>query len=100
MTDTQSKILELMRDMQCRDIGEAEGKAVYYLNDDETPLMSYKRLETETGKSRPRLQVEMKELRDMGMVELTVAVDYEFYAPCGSGWILTAKGVEHLNSQI
>lgn len=89
--DLKGKILVIFRDLQCHGSGE-EGDG-YYLNDDETPLVLYKRLEKELGVSKPRLQIEVREMRDAGLVELVQAVDYEYYAPCGSGWVLTNKGV-------
>ena len=60
------------------------------------PLVTYKRLEKELGVTRSRLQVEIRELRDMGLVELSPAVDYD-YVPNGSGWILTSHGVALIN---
>lgn len=61
-------------------------------NDDETPLMSYKRLVNEMGEEKSYLQIEMLKLRNEGLVALSMAVDYD-YIPCGSGWMLTDNGV-------
>lgn len=85
-------ILLEMRELQC--LGGDTGP--YYLNDDETPLMSYRLLAQGLKVDKSRLQIEMKELRNSGLVELVPAVDQD-YMPSGSGWTLTAEGVKLLN---
>lgn len=89
--DVKAKILKEFRELQCGGSGETGDG--FYLLDDETPLVSYKRLQENLGISKARLQIEVKEMRDAGLLELTPAVDHEYYAPCGSGYVLTDKGV-------
>lgn len=95
MNDLKLKILEVLRDLQCHENSDDEGDK-FYLNDDETPLLSYKNLEKQISVGKARLQVEMKEMRDDGFVELTIGVDGD-YIPSGSGWMLTGKGVKIVN---
>jgi hypothetical protein len=66
----------------------------YSLNDDESPLYTYKCL-SDFGTSTELKKV-MREMRDDGLVELVPAVDYHEYKPCGSGWGLTQKGLEYV----
>lgn len=59
---------------------------------DECPGIRYKTLEAELNISKSRLQPEVIELRNMGLIELLPTVDWENYAPNGSGYFLTAAG--------
>ncbi|MES2224977.1 MAG: hypothetical protein V4478_03245 [Patescibacteria group bacterium] len=86
LTDVQNTILKAFFDLQMTDEG--------YFNDDETPLMLYSRLEEKTGIKKAYLQIEVRELRNMGILWLAQAVDQD-YVPSGSGWCLTdPKGVD------
>src|SRR5688572_28831169 len=95
-TEIQKKILQAMCNEQVRDgRWDDEDEHSYYVNDDETPLFTYKHLEKLLEVPKARLRPEMLELRNEQMVELMGAVDYEYYAPCGSGWCITKKGLAH-----
>ncbi len=99
--ELQQKILEAMKDLQVWDVSDTGNPPEYRINDDECPLMTYAALEKKLGQSRPRLKVEMLELRDDGLVELSPSVDQD-YMPNGSGWILTEKSLDYflpLNEQ-
>jgi hypothetical protein len=84
LPETQSRILQVFYDLQhSEDTG--------FFNDDETPLVSYKRLEKDLSTTRDRLKPDVIELRNSGYIELVPAVDMD-YIPSGSGWVLTDKG--------
>ena len=59
---------------------------------DECPGIRYKSLETELKVSKDRLRPEVLELRNRGLIELLTTVDWEYYAPSGSGYFLTNEG--------
>ena len=59
---------------------------------DECPGLRYTTLESELKVTRARLQPEVIELRNMGLIELLPTVDWENYAPSGSGYFLTKEG--------
>lgn len=96
--DLQQRILEAMKDLQVSNWADDGEPVQYRINDDECPLMTYKKLEKELGEIRARLRVEMLELRNEGLVELCPAVDYEYYAPNGSGWMLTEKALNYFET--
>jgi hypothetical protein len=73
-----------------------DGSTEYYFND-ECTLILYRDLEEKTGLARPYLKPIVLELRNEGLIELSVAVDYEYNAPNGSGYMLTKKGVDYVN---
>lgn len=84
-TDRQT-ILRAFFDTQ---MYEHEGR---YYHEDERPLLTYKKLELETGLPKHILRHEVIELRNDGVVELCPAVDYDAI-PNGSGYDLTNNGV-------
>jgi len=73
-----------------------ESDTEYYFNN-ECTLILYRDLEERTGMNRAYLKPIVIELRNEGLIELSVAVDYEYSAPNGSGYMLTKKGVEFIN---
>lgn len=97
LTKTQIKVLEVMRDEQCREPWQEDAKQEYRLGD-EYHLFIYKGLEADTGFNRTQLRRAMLDMKRRGIVELSVAVDIEFYTPKGSGYQLTKKGVEIINA--
>lgn len=93
--DNKTKIL---KEFEVQQIEESEG-SLYIRSDEWTPLLIYKNLEQATGIKKTILQVEVREMRNLGILELLPAVDGEYYAPCGSGWQIKTKGlnlVRHL----
>jgi hypothetical protein len=62
---------------------------------DECAGLRYKTLSSELKVSRDRLRPEMIELRNYGFIELLPTVDWENYAPSGSGYFLTTEGREY-----
>lgn len=96
--ELQQKILEEMCNLQCYDVVDMGQKSKYII-DDETPLMTYRKLEKKLGVNRDRLRVEMKELRNDGLVELCPSVDCD-YMPNGSGWMLTEASLGYFDDFI
>lgn len=78
-TETQMRILKVFYETQ---FNEDSG----YFND-ETPLVSYKLLVKELGLSKEVIKPELIDLRNKGVVMLSMAVNYD-YEPCGSGWMV------------
>jgi hypothetical protein len=94
--ELEKKILTCLIDNQVvnrnyDDVGEPN----YCIKDDECPLATYKSLEIETGESKDFLKPVMIGLRNLQYVELVPAVDYDMYMPCGSGWMITQKGLDY-----
>ena len=96
--ELKRKILFALRDLQCWDeLTEGDGDEInWVLNDDETPCATYEHLENKLSVSRARLKIEVIEMRNAGLIELTPTVNND-YMPSGSGWILTSKGVALIN---
>lgn len=85
LTEVQKLILKEFFAVQC---DEEDG----HFNDDETPLVSYNRLERELKITKARLRPEVIELRNAQILELSPAID-QGYMPSGSGYMLTESGV-------
>ena len=64
----------------------------YWINDDECPVFTYACLFGDLDIPVKDLKKEMIELRNSGLVELSLAVDSD-YKFCGSGWYITEKGM-------
>lgn len=84
--DLQKQILKIFYDLQCN---EDSG----FFNDDETPLVSYRWLEKETGKTHAELKPDMLLMRNERIIELTQAMNMD-YMYSGRGWVLTEKGAD------
>lgn len=91
-TESKAKILNTLKEMQCYELDENH----CYLNDDETPLPTYKRFEEDTGISKAQLKIEVIAMRNAGLIELVNAVNSD-YMISGSGWLLTQKGIDLIN---
>ena len=66
----------------------------FALNDDLAPALRYSCFEI--GQPLVKMKQAMKELRNDGLVELVMTIDSVEEKPCGSGWFLTQKGLEHV----
>lgn len=98
LNSLQIKILNRFKAGQCGSDDENDG-ALYILEDEFIPLVSYKTLSKSLKVSKERLKVEVRELRDIGLVYLSMSVNAD-YIPSGSGWSLTDKGLEYLNKHL
>lgn len=88
--ELENKILKEFYDLQCN-----EDNGLF--NDDETPLVSYSRLEKSLGIERKLIKPHLIELRNNQVIELTNAVDGD-YVFAGRGWMLTEKGAKLVQS--
>ncbi len=96
MEKLKEKIIEYICSIQVTEFdlysrGEYGG---YFIKDDECMLVVYSMLEKETGEPLKKLKETMKTMRNDGLVELMVAVDYDGN-PSGSGWSITVKGLKY-----
>lgn len=68
----------------------------FWINDDEVPAYRYSDIQEETQRPLGNLKILMKEMRNDGLVELVTTIDSVNYAPCGSGWFITYKGLQYV----
>lgn len=92
VTEIKSKILNEFFVNQVW--GAEENDPDRRLNDDECPGLRYDDFERVTDIPRDMLKPIIHELRNDGLIELKMTVDYDCN-PYGSAWFLTDKGFEH-----
>jgi hypothetical protein len=66
-----------------------------YLNDECPAVGYYKQTLADIGMTKTEMQKEMLKLRNKGIVEIKMCVDYDGI-PHGSGYFLTEKGLEYV----
>lgn len=97
--EKRRSILKVFIEAQLYEPCPEDKEQIYWLND-ECMLITYKWIEKDTGITREEAKPIVIEMRNEGLIELTPAVDMEYYAPNGSGYMLTKKGCEWVNKNM
>lgn len=98
MNENELKVLCLFRDEQLFEPWDENGPQAYRLND-ESYLITYKRLERDAGLPKAVAKPILLDLRNRRLIELSQGVDCDGMI-CGSGYMLTSVGVDYINKYI
>jgi len=91
----KEKIIKYLANNQLTEFGRKGDRDEYkgfWINDDDCPLFTYDILFKDLNIPVSELKEIMLEMRNIGLIKLVPAVDYD-YDLNGSGWLITEKGM-------